>query len=344
MNLISKTTLTLILVVTALYTKAQNNSAGDLVKQGVELHNQGKYAEAIEKYKEALKADPENTQANYQIGFSLFSSGKGMEGVPFVEKAIKNSSTTTFAASGYDLLGSIYDQANLSDKAIGAYKSGITVNPNYQRLHFNLGIAYSRYKKYAEAEQEAIEAIKLDPKHASSQRLYALVTFHQNKRLNALLAFCSFIILEPNTPRSAEAYTNMQSILKGGTLKDAGGRNTIIISPKGKQDDAVNNMVISVTASVAQKTKLTGVDLLGYELQHIFSIAGQSSKDKTDKTFFEQFFAAYFYKLAQSENIQAFAHMVDATANKEANEKWATENAQQVTALSEWLQKTERSF
>ena len=68
------------------------------------------------------------------------------------------------------------------------------------------------------------------------------------------------------------------------------------------------------------------------------------SKDKTNKTFFEQFFAAYFYKLAQSDNMPAFAHMVDATANKEANDKWAAENAQQVTALSDWLQKTERGF
>ncbi|HTE01784.1 MAG TPA: tetratricopeptide repeat protein [Mucilaginibacter sp.] len=344
MNLISKIALSLLFATITCCAKAQDTNAGDMVKQGVELQNQGKYAEAIEKYKEALKADPENTQANYQMGFSLFASGKGMDGVPFVEKAIKNGATPSFTASAYDLLGSIYDQANQSDKSIDAYKSGIKVNPNYQRLHFNLGIAYSRYKKYAEAEQEAIEAIKLDPKHASSQRLYALVTFHQNKRLNALLAFCSFIALEPNTPRSTEAYTNIQSILKGGTLKDAVGRNTIIISPKDKQDDAVNNMVISVTASVAQKTKLTGVDLLGYELQHIFSIAGQSSKDKTDKTFFEQFFVVYFYKLAQSDNMQAFAHMVDAAANKEANEKWATENAQQVTALSEWLQKAERGF
>src|ERR1700754_4203685 len=104
MNLISKTILTLILVLAAFCAKAQDNSAGDLVKQGVELHNQGKYAEAIEKYKEVLKADPGNTQANYQMGFSLFTSGKGMDGVPFVEKAIKNSNTQSFAASGYDLL------------------------------------------------------------------------------------------------------------------------------------------------------------------------------------------------------------------------------------------------
>ncbi len=46
-----------------------------------------------------------------------------------------------YCASSYDLLGSIYDQAKKSDKAIEAYKKGIEVNPKYQRLYYNLGIA-----------------------------------------------------------------------------------------------------------------------------------------------------------------------------------------------------------
>jgi len=347
MNLLFKTIFhTAVLTIISLYAIAQNKDAlPDLIKQGVQLNDQGKYAEAIAKYDEALKIDPENVQANYEMGFSLFVSGKGDEGIPYVEKTIKGATgNPSLTAASYDLLGSIYDQGHKSDQAIEAYKKGIEVNPKYQRLYFNLGIAYFRNKQFAEAETSAIEAIKLDPKHASSQRLYALVTFHQNKRVNALLGFCSFILLEPSTPRTAEAYNNIQHILQGGVLKDANGRNTIILSPKGNQENETLNMSISMIVLSAQTKKLTGMALLEYELKSIFTIAEELSEKKTDQSFFDKFFVGYFYKLAKSDNMPAFTQFVSLSANKDANTKWMSDNEQLVKNLDNWMVVTPRDF
>jgi tetratricopeptide (TPR) repeat protein len=234
---------------------AQNNEdAKALVKQGVQLHDQGKYAEAIEKYNEALKIDPGNLYADFELGYTLFASGKVNDAIPFLEKVIASNSSLT--AGAYDILGSIYDNSNQKDKAIEAYKAGIKANPQYQRLYYNIGISYSRDKRYDDAEQYTIQAIKLDPKHASSQRMYALVNFHQDKRVPALLAFCSFILLEPNTARSSEAYNNILHILQGGVLKDASGKTTILLSSKETTDISTLNMGISIIAISAQNKKL----------------------------------------------------------------------------------------
>jgi tetratricopeptide (TPR) repeat protein len=329
----------------SLSAKAQDNSSvPDLIKQGVQLNDQGNYAGAIEKYNEALKIDPDNAQASYELAFSLFASGKSDEAVSYVEKTIKVSTNSSLIAASYDLLGSIYDQEHKSDQAIEAYKKGIAVNPKYQRLYYNLGIAQFRNKQYTEAEASAIEAIKLDPKHASSQRMYALVTFHQNKRVNALMAFCNFLMLEPQGPRSAEAYNNIQHILQGGVLKDASGRNTIIISPKGDQDNETLNLSISMTVLSAQKNKLTGMDLLEYEFKHIFMIAGELTEKKTDKSFFEKFYIDYFYKLAQNNNMPAFTRLVSASANNDEYNKWMGDNDQLVKELNNWIATTGRDF
>jgi tetratricopeptide (TPR) repeat protein len=345
MKSLLKPTMIWCLLVTAFYAKAQGSSdAADLVKQGTQLNNQGNYAGAIEKYKEALKIDSNNVQANYQMSFTLFNTGKSNEAIPYAEKAIAGGGSATLTASAYTLLGSIYDRNHQTRKAIDTYKEGIKLNPGFQQLHFNLGLAYSRNNQYAEAETEAIESIKLDPKHASSQRMYALVTFHQNKRLNALMGFCSFIILEPNTPRSAEAYNNIQSILKGGALSGANGRQTIILSPKDKQEIAVKNLVISTTVSTAQKNKLAGMDLLEFELKHIFSIAGNMANDDKEKDFFDKFFAAYLSSLAKSDNMPAFVRMVALSANKEENTKWMAEHDAQVKALAQWVADTKRDM
>lgn len=324
---------------------AQDNSAlTDLIKQGVQLNDKGKYTEAIDKYREALTIDPENVQANYEIAFSLFSSGKGDDGIPYIEKTIKGSASPSLTAASYDLLGTIYDQDKKSANAIDAYKKGIEANPKYQRLYYNLGIAYFRNKQYADAEASAIEAIKLDPKHAGSQRMYALVTFHQNKRVCALMGFCSFLLLEPQGPRAAEAFSNIQHILQGGVLKDGNGRTTIVISPKDNQENELLNMSISMTALSGQSKKLAGMELLEYELKHIFSIAGELSAKKAEKSFFEKYYIDYFSQLAKSDNMPAFTRLVSLSADKDGNSKWMTENDKLVKDLDSWIAVTQRDF
>lgn len=333
------------LAVTTLNGIAQDKgSVNQLVKEGVQLNDQRKYADAIAKYNEALKIDPENAQANYEMAFTLVSTGKGNEGISYAEKAIEKSNSLQFKAACYDMLGSIYDNDHQTQKAIEAYKSGIQINPKYQRLYYNLGLTYFRNKQFAEAEANAIEAIKIDPKHASSLRMYALVTFHQNKRVNALLGFCSFLLLSSQGPQAAEAFGNIEHILQGGVLKDGSGKNTILLSTKDSKENESMNLAISVSVLSGQNKKLTGMDLLEYELKSIFTIAGETSEKKTDKDFYDKFFAGYFYKLAKSDNMPAFTRLVSLSANKDTNTKWMSEHDDQVKALNDWLAKTTRDF
>ncbi|HEY9002155.1 MAG TPA: tetratricopeptide repeat protein [Mucilaginibacter sp.] len=345
MNRLYKNLVTLALTVITLNVLAQGKgSVPDLIKEGVQLNDQGKYADAIAKYNEALKLDPENAQANYKMAFTLVQSGKGNDGIPYTEKAIEKSNSPQLKAACYDMLGSIYDNDHQTQRAIEAYQNGIQVNPKYQRLYYNLGLTYFRNKQFAEAETNAIEAIKLDPKHGSSLRMYALVTFHQNKRVNALMGFCSFLLLNPQGPQAAEAFGNIQHILQGGVLKDASGKNTIMLSPNDEKENGALNLAISMVVLSGQNKKLTGMDLLEYELKSIFTMAGEASEKKTDKDFYNRFFADYFYKLAKSDNMPAFTRLVSLSAKKDENIKWMSEHDDQVKALDSWLATTERNF
>jgi len=212
-------------------------------------------------------------------------------------------------------------------------------------LYYNLGLTYFRNKQFTEAEANAIEAIKLDPKHGSSLRMYALVTFHQNKRVNALMGFCSYLLLDPRSPQAAEAFGNIQHILQGGVLKDGNGRNTIILSPKGNQENEAMNLAISMSVLSGQNKKLTGMDLLEYELKSIFTIAGESADKNTDKTFSDKFFVDYFYQLAKSDNMPAFTRLVSLCTNKESNAKWIADNDKQVKdSFDSWVAHTPRVF
>lgn len=325
--------LLVILILCASAVQAQETDVNALIKQGIQLNGERNYAGAMEKYKQALVIDPENAQANYQLAFTLMASGKGADGIPYLNKVVKANSGLTGPA--YELLGSIYDASHQPKQAIDAYKAGLQLKPDYQPLYFNLGIAYFRARQYADAELMAIEAIKLDPKHANSQRLYGLVTFHQNKRAAALLGLCSFLLLEPDGPRSAEAYTNMQSILKGGTLKT---------EKTDAANIALNKALSAAAATTALRRYATPADLLGGQLKAIFAAVGQLAQKQTGNDFFRNYYASFFYKLAQTEHMPAFARLMDLSANKAADAQWLQQNEDKRKALEAWVAGTERKF
>jgi hypothetical protein len=155
------------------------------------------------------------------------------------------------------------------------------------------------------------------------------------------MGFCSFLLLNPQGPQTAEAFGNIQHILQGGVLKDVSGKNAIILSPKGNQENEAMNLAISMAAMTGKNKKLTGMDLLEYELKSIFTIAGEVSEKKD---FFDKFFADYFCKLAKSNNMPAFARLVSLSTNKDANTKWMIGHEDQVKALDNWVANTPREF
>jgi tetratricopeptide (TPR) repeat protein len=143
----------LVLVITCCcvhFSATAQNQTNDLIKQGVDLHNQGKYAEAISKFEGVLKTDPENGYANYEMAFSLYASKKPEDAIPHLEKAVK-STNISLSVAAYALLASIYDEVNKPKKAIETYKEAIKINPDYPQIYYNLGIAYSRDQQYADA-------------------------------------------------------------------------------------------------------------------------------------------------------------------------------------------------
>lgn len=309
---------------------AQSNaSVNELIKQGQELTDQKKYSEAIAKYKEALTNEPENDRANYELAYALYATNKGAEGVPYLEKAVANGKSASFKAGAYSLLGSIYSAANQFPKSIKAYRNGIKIDSANQRLYYNLGITQYRAKQYGDAEQSFISAVKIDSAYAASLRMYALTAFHQNKRAEALLGFCRFLMIDPAGPQSAEAYGNLQNILNGGSLKtEPGYKPTVSV----KTAAAYQNQLLSkALAGFATRRFASPTDLLAAQLKSVFCALG-TAKDK-------YYFADYFYKLSQTDNLPTYARVISQKAYPE-NAKWVKDNADKVAAYEAWVKHT----
>ncbi len=158
------------------------------------------------------------------------------------------------------------------------------------------------------------------------------------------MGFCSFIMLEPNTARSAEAFGNIQHIFQGGALKGDEGKTTFSNMPAEQKEVEVFNALMALVNFTGHVKKLAGIDLLGYELKSVFEWAGESPENKQDQSFYDKYFAAYFYKLAKSGNMAAFTRLIGSSADKDGYAKWVQNHSKEVADLDNWVKNTERSF
>lgn len=330
-NTFFPTLFTIIIAVSANIAYAQD--ASSLISEGNQLYNSSNYPAAIEKYKSALKLDPDNVAATYRLGFSLNAAGRGKEALPYLEKTVSSNASNAVISSSYALMAAIYDQSAQPEKAIDNYQHAIKLDSANSSLHYSLGLAYFRSHQYSEAEKSAIRAISIDPAMDDAYRLYGLVTFHQDKRAQALLGLCSYLWLMPKGAKSPEACGNIQHILNGGSLKPEAG---VKREPLKANTIALNQAITKAVGSAATKKYSTPADRLSSQLNSIFTAVGSLAEKQSDDPFFTEQLARFYYKLTQSPHLKTFACVITQSTDKSAA-AWLITHSGQVNELKSWI-------
>jgi tetratricopeptide (TPR) repeat protein len=321
----------LLTVLSAYNTYAQDVRA--LITEGNQLSTNRDYAGAIEKYKAALAIAPNDLTAKYQLGVALNADGKGQEAIAYLQESARNSSSSAIKSSAFGLLGSIYDRAGQPKMAIANYSEAIKLDSANYGLQYGLGLAYFRDHQYDDAERAAVKSLSFDPSAAPSMRLYALVTFHQNKRAPALLGLLSFLWMDPTGLRAAEANENIQHIIDGGVLKLEPGTPAVRVSTTTA---SLNASITKAVNTVAQQ-KSGGSEVFTQQLKGIIIAINQQSNGQIAGSAFGTQLLSFYNKLAQSAYISAFAHYVKQGVSK-TDSAWVIAHPQQISALKNWIQ------
>ncbi|QHS55151.1 tetratricopeptide repeat protein [Mucilaginibacter sp. 14171R-50] len=337
-----KRNLSLLIIAFFISTVTYGQSKEDaktLTDQSSTLNKQGKYAEAVQKGQEAIKVDPDNIEGLYQLSLGLINLEKGKEAIPYLERIIKLNPNLPAA---YDALGNTYYQNNQKEKALEYFLKGVKVDPNFQRFHYSLAIIYYNQNKYAEAEASAIQALKLNHKHANSQMVYALAAGRQNKLGNSLLGWCSFLFVEAQTTRSLGAMGYVKSII-ASVITGKTDKNITATAKENNLNGASLMMSRLVIGATTGKKKLSPVDSLTLQLTAIFQ-AAQTIIDDKDQPFASQYLAGYFGTLGKTTNMPAFVRYISMSMYPEENKKWFAEHGKEFAALDIWERFTHRDF
>ena len=138
---------------------------GFYFNRGNDHSNSGKYEEAIESYKQAIKLNPDDAYAHTRLGVAYYKSGKYQEAIKSYKRAIRLDPDYRDA---HHNLGVAYDELGRYKEAIESYKQAIRIDPDYADVHNNLGNAYSKLGMYKEAIKSYKQAIRIDPDNAEA--------------------------------------------------------------------------------------------------------------------------------------------------------------------------------
>ncbi|WP_422930487.1 tetratricopeptide repeat protein [Singulisphaera sp. PoT] len=135
-----------------------------LITLGDYLRRAGKYGEAIEYLREALKLDPQNAEGQIVLGWSLLMSGKMDEGFDTIRSLLKNDPANPTCNRIY---ASLLVQFGRNDEAISYLKELLQRYPNndelFQIAHSSLSVAYVNIGDYGKGESELETLFQVQP-------------------------------------------------------------------------------------------------------------------------------------------------------------------------------------
>ena len=132
----------------------------------------GQYDEAIAEGERAVSLDPNGADVTALLAMTLNWAGRPQEAIGLVEKAMRLS--PLYSAWYLAVLGHAYRLMRRYEEAIATYEASIQRNPDNVGPHLGLTATYAEAGREGQAQAQAAEVLRLNPKFSLNRYASAL--------------------------------------------------------------------------------------------------------------------------------------------------------------------------
>jgi len=320
-----------------------NEAVARLVKQGIAQHDKGDYAAAIKIYDEALQIDKDDYDANYEKSLSCLYAKRFDECITISKYLLEKHPCNADIKAVYSTYGSALDDNGNPEEGIKIFDKGIKRFPTYHTLYFNKGLTLARMKKWEDAIDYFLLALKYKPNHAGSLYYMALAQEHSNK-VAAVLSCLTFLAVEPEGKRAATILQYLNNVMGSFAIKGKDGGSVISIDAgdtgnKRKENNfSTVQMMLGLTAAAAftdSAKSTTATEKLSRQIQLL--VESLDTGKKEGKGIYWDVYAPFFTGMKKKELIPVFAHVASITSGDERNIQWINANQDRLQEFFKWV-------
>ena len=167
------------------------------LQKGYSLRQKWKLDESLGEYKKALKLDPYNLDALFELGLIYSWQHKYKDSLLAYQDILSIEPLNTAA---YTEMGRVYSWDKNFDEAIKCYQKVVDLQPRNAVAHFNLGWTYFTKNEPdpMKAETEFLRAIKVDPYNVATYRGMGILYMDKGRFIEAVEMFKKAIDNDPN--------------------------------------------------------------------------------------------------------------------------------------------------
>jgi len=170
---------------------------------GLSLALMGRLVEATNHYAAAVRSNPKNADAHFNYGLALGSLGDFDAAISHYAVVLQISPQHSGA---HNWMGNALAAQNRLEEAGSHYSESVRLKPDYDDAHFNLGLNLAKQGKQAEALPHFAEAVRLNPDNAKAHAQLALALAGQHHPREALAHYREALRLKPE---NLEALNNL---------------------------------------------------------------------------------------------------------------------------------------
>ncbi len=336
----------------------QVKSMQSLIDEGIRLHDEKQYKQAISKFEEALKINPQSTKAMYEIALSYLSLEDYRNASKFSTQVI-NSNDKSLLVGAYTIKSESLVGMNRIEDAIKLLKEGIQKNGDNYLLNFNLALNYYKINNLDETLKNVQRAIELDKTSSGGFLLDAYATKDKDFWVRSILSFQMFLLLEPDSKRSKNAFEEMlQTMLINSAGDKPVERSFVHQQLKRNVSDSLLNAhkipsltihdglnrnfvyhAITTTLDSLKTTKQQDDLFLVFKEvnKSIINVLDREYK-KGNSGYFWNFYVPFFTSIVNSEHYDTYCRYISVSYFEESMEWWKN-NKPKAEEFIHWFEK-----
>jgi protein O-mannosyl-transferase len=173
---------------------------------GTFLEDRGRYDEALEHYREAIRLKPDYAEAHTNLGAGLARKGDDAGAIAEYDEALRLKPGD---AAAHVNLGLLLQSQGRLDEAISHYHEALLLKPDSAEAHSNLGSALAGKGQLDEAISQYTEALRLKPDLVNAHFNLGLALQSQSRIREATAQYAEALRLDPNFAPARQALNNL---------------------------------------------------------------------------------------------------------------------------------------